>query len=85
MAAQQINFEIYPDGYAGKLRKKMAEKLDVSEDNLLFGSGSDEIIVIIARALLGPGTNTIMATPTFPQYAHHAKIEGADSQRNSID
>ena len=56
----------------------MAEKLGVSEDNLLFGSGSDEIIVLIARALLGPGTNTILATPTFPQYAHHAKIEGAD-------
>ena len=77
LATQQINFEIYPDGYAGKLRKKMAEKLNVLESNLLFGSGSDEIIVIIARALLGPGTNTIVATPTFPQYGHHAEIEGA--------
>ena len=78
LAAQQINFEVYPDGYAGKLRKKMAEKLNVTESNLLFGSGSDEIIVIIARALLGPGKNTIAATPTFPQYGHHAKIEGAE-------
>lgn len=78
LSAEAINFEIYPDGYAGKLRKKMAEKLGVEENSLLFGSGSDEIIVIIARALLGPGTNTILATPTFPQYAHHAKIEGAE-------
>ena len=76
-ATEQIDFEIYPDGYAGNLRKKMSEKLGVAEDSLLFGSGSDEIIVLIARALLGPGTNTIVATPTFPQYAHHAKIEGA--------
>lgn len=72
-----INYEVYPDGYAGILRTKMAEKLGVAEDRLIFGSGSDELIVIIARALLGPGTNTILATPTFPQYAHHAKIEGA--------
>lgn len=78
LATKQIDFEIYPDGYAGKLRKKMAAKLNVSESNLMFGSGSDEIIVIIARALLGPGTNTIVATPTFPQYGHHAKIEGAE-------
>lgn len=78
LATEQIEFEIYPDGYAGKLRTKMAEKLGVAENNLLFGSGSDEIIVIIARALLGPGTNTIAATPTFPQYSHHAKIEGAE-------
>ncbi len=73
-----INYEIYPDGYAGMLRTKMAEKLAVPEDRLIFGSGSDELIVIIARALLGEGTNTIVATPTFPQYAHHAKIEGAE-------
>ena len=73
-----INYEIYPDGYAGILRTKMAEKLAVPEDHLIFGSGSDELIVIIARALLGEGTNTIVATPTFPQYAHHAKIEGAE-------
>lgn len=70
--------EIYPDGYAGNLRTKIATKLGIGEDELLFGSGSDEIIVIIARALLGEGTNTICATPTFPQYKHHALIEGAE-------
>lgn len=73
----QIEAEMYPDGYATDLREKLASKLGVSEDTLIFGSGSDEIIVIIVRALLGQGANTIMATPTFPQYAHHAKIEGA--------
>lgn len=77
LAKKEVEFEIYPDGYAGNLRSKIAEKLNVAENQLLFGSGSDEIIVIIARALLGPGTNTIAATPTFPQYGHHAKIEGA--------
>lgn len=73
-----LQTEIYPDGHAGPLRKKVAEKHQVGEDALLFGNGSDEIVTIISRALLGPGTNTIMATTTFPQYAHNAKIEGAE-------
>ena len=34
--------------------------------------------MIISRALLSEGTNTVMATPTFPQYAHNAKVEGAE-------
>lgn len=78
LSVTDIASELYPDGYASRLRTKMAVKLGVQEEALLFGSGSDELIVIIARALLGPGTNTVMATPTFPQYAHAAKIEGAD-------
>lgn len=78
LASGALALETYPDGYAGKLRTKIANKLKVDEKELLFGSGSDEIIVIIARALLGEGTNTICATPTFPQYKHHALIEGAE-------
>ena len=78
LAKGKIEFEMYPDGNASGLRKKLSEKLGVGQDALLFGGGSDEIIVIISRALLGPGKNTVMATPTFPQYAHNAKIEGAE-------
>lgn len=70
--------EIYPDGYAASLRETIASTLEIKPEELLFGSGSDEIIVIITRALLGKGTNTICARPTFPQYRHHAVIEGAD-------
>lgn len=70
--------EIYPDGYAESLRETIASAVKIAPEELLFGSGSDEIIVIIARALLGEGTNTICARPTFPQYGHHAVIEGAE-------
>nr|WP_225941926.1 histidinol-phosphate transaminase [Sporosarcina limicola] len=70
--------ELYPDGYANGLRKKLAEKHGVDESTLLFGNGSDEIVSIITRALLDEGVNTVMATPTFPQYGHNAKIEGAE-------
>jgi len=78
LTSAAIQHEIYPDGYAGGLRKKLAEKHGVNETSLLFGNGSDEIIMIISRALLGKGVNTVMATPTFPQYAHNARIDGAE-------
>ncbi len=69
---------MYPDGYAANIRKDIASFLHVDEQQLIFGNGSDEIILILCRALLGPGTNTVCAVPSFPQYKHNAVIEGAE-------
>src|SRR5690606_25481727 len=44
---------------------------------LIFGAGSDEVILMIARAFIVPGDETIMADETFPQYKHNAEIENA--------
>lgn len=74
----EYNFAFYPDGYSAILRYKLAEKLNVHPEQIVFGSGSDEVITFICRAFLSEGTNTVMASPTFPQYRHHALIEGAE-------
>ncbi|MCM3180154.1 histidinol-phosphate transaminase [Cytobacillus horneckiae] len=71
-------FALYPDGYATKLRQALAADLNVEPEQLIFGNGSDETIMMLSRALLTPETNTVMATPTFPQYKHNAIIEGAE-------
>lgn len=68
---------IYPDGYARELREKVSRKLGVKETELLFGNGSDEVILILCRSILSKGDNIVTATPTFPQYRHNAVIEGA--------
>lgn len=70
--------EIYPDGYAATIRKKVADFINIDEEQLIFGNGSDEVVQIICRTFLEPGANTVMATPTFPQYRHNALIEGAE-------
>src|SRR5690625_1100602 len=69
---------IYPDRHASQLRTSLASRLSIKEEQLIFGNGSDEIVQIISRTFLYPGVNTVMATPTFPQYKHHALIDGAD-------
>lgn len=69
---------IYPDGYATELREAVAKKLNVDEESLIFGNGSDEVIEILSRSILHPGDNIVTAWPTFSQYRHNAIIEGAD-------
>lgn len=69
---------LYPDGYATDIRDALSKHLNVAPKQLIFGNGSDENIQIISRALLQPGYNTVMATPTFPQYKHNAILEGAE-------
>lgn len=67
---------IYPDGYTEEPRIAISEKLQMDQDELLFGSGSEEIIQIICRAFVQPGTNTVMAANSFPQYKHNTLVEG---------
>ena len=51
----------YPDGGAFYLKKKLADKLGVESENVLFGCGSNELIVFLCHAFMGPGKNLIMA------------------------
>lgn len=78
LASDHSDHAIYPDGYAQILRTAVAKHLNVNETQLLFGNGSDDLIAIVTRALLYPGVNTVMATPSFSQYRHNAEVEGAE-------
>lgn len=75
---------VYPDGYSRLLREKVAEELQLSEKQLIFGNGSDEVILILCRAILSPGDNIVTAVPTFPQYKHNAVIEGTEVKEVSL-
>ena len=69
---------LYPDANATNLREVVAKRYDVAPESLIFGNGSDELISIIARTFFEPGTHTVVPTPSFTQYVHNAKVEGAD-------
>ncbi|WP_163969648.1 histidinol-phosphate transaminase [Oceanobacillus halotolerans] len=72
------SFMLYPDGNASQLREATASHLGVDEKQLIFTNGTDELVQVISRAMLEPGKNTVMASPTFPQYKQAAIIEGAE-------
>src|SRR5699024_6682034 len=53
------DFKKYPDSYANEDRNKIASTLNVSDEQLVFGAGSDDISTFICRAYLSEGTNTV--------------------------
>ncbi|PGS05848.1 MULTISPECIES: histidinol-phosphate transaminase [Bacillus] len=76
---------LYPDGGAVELRQTIAEKLQVQKEQIICGSGLDEVIQIISRAILCKGDNVVTAGETFPQYRHHAVIEGCEVKEVALN
>ncbi len=68
----------YPDGGAGELRSAIAARWGVSQEMVVVGNGSDEILVMIAGALIEPGTNAVTAAHTFSQYSFATRIFGGE-------
>src|SRR5690625_751579 len=79
LAAEAVLRDIhrYPDGAHRSLIRRLAAHLDVPEDFLVVGNGSDEVLKLIGEAYLDPGDEVIYADPTFSEYAYVARLCGA--------
>jgi histidinol-phosphate aminotransferase len=64
----------YPDSGCGELAGKLAERLGVTPDCLVFGHGSDELLRLIAQTYLSPEDEVIYGQPSFPVYAMDAQL-----------
>jgi histidinol-phosphate aminotransferase len=58
----------YPDGACFALRAKLAARLGVAPEQLVFGCGADEILELVAKAFLGAGDECVYAWPSFAMY-----------------
>jgi histidinol-phosphate aminotransferase len=67
----------YPDGASFALRKVLAGRLGVETNQLVFGAGADEILELLAKAFLGPGSEAVFAWPSFAMYPIVVKGMGA--------
>lgn len=75
-AAADVNR--YPDGGCFYLRQVLSKKLGVSGDKLVFGNGSDELIILALRAFVHPQEEVIISDPTFMVYKIGSRIVEAD-------
>ena len=75
----------YPDGACFRLRTKLAARLGVEPGQLVFGCGSDEILELIAKAMLGPGDEMVFAWPSFAMYPIVCEGMGAAPVRVPLD
>jgi histidinol-phosphate aminotransferase len=73
--AQAVNF--YPDGSAYKLRQTLAARFGVDPASVIIGNGSNELVQMLALALLEPGDEVVMPVPTFPRYEPLARMMNA--------
>lgn len=67
----------YPDGDCYYLREILAKQLAVARNQLIFGNGSDELIILAVRAFVSQGDEVVIAKPSFLIYDIAARIAGA--------
>jgi histidinol-phosphate aminotransferase len=74
--AEHQGYHIYPDPDQRRLRAALAEYVGVPAEHIVAGAGSDELIDLLARVLLGPGDRVVDLVPTFGMYAFTAAVCG---------
>ena len=67
----------YPQGPCTYLKRKMAARLGVGEDMIVFSNGADNCLRIIGCTFLNSGDEVIVAHPAFPVYGIVARVMGA--------
>jgi len=72
------NVALYPDGSCYQLKKALAPHWGVSEEQLIIGNGSDELIHYIGITFLCPGDEVIQADPSFVRYEAAAVLNNCE-------
>lgn len=75
----------YPDGTSYRLRTALADGLDVTAAQLVFGCGSSELLELLAKAFLGEDDEIVYAWPSFAMYPIVAKGMGATPVQVPLD
>ena len=80
-AIARTPLERYPDARAAELKARIAERTGVRPEELLIGSGSDEVIAILLTSLSQPRPRAPQAvvlapTPTFVMYRFTGRVHG---------
>lgn len=67
---------IYPDGYCFNLRKKVAGIYGICENQVIFGSGIDEIIELLGKTFLNPEDEIVVSEHAFIRYKMAGDLMG---------
>ncbi|PDV99225.1 pyridoxal phosphate-dependent aminotransferase [Candidatus Chloroploca asiatica] len=67
----------YPDRSCVRLRQALAERHACEPEAILPGNGANELIHLVARALLHPGDTVLVIGPTYGEYAYASELMGA--------
>ncbi|MCY7391755.1 MAG: aminotransferase class I/II-fold pyridoxal phosphate-dependent enzyme, partial [Leptolyngbyaceae cyanobacterium CAN_BIN12] len=68
----------YPNPFANDFRQAISEVLEVPQDWIIVGNGSDDILNILIRACAEPGRSVVYPVPTYVLYRTLAEIQPAN-------
>lgn len=75
--AEAGSLERYPDGSAAALRQAIGRAFGLNPDRIVCGTGSDELLNLLAHAYLGPGDEAIFTEHGFLVYRIVTQGNGA--------
>ncbi len=70
----------YPDPYQRSLKALLAKQKGASEENMLLGNGSDEVLDLIYRAFCEPNQDNVITLP--PTYGMYKVLAGINAVEN---
>jgi histidinol-phosphate aminotransferase len=74
----ECNGNRYPSIDAAPLRAALAKDMGFSQNQILCGNGSDEILQMIVQAFIDPNDTIVTMAPTFSMYQFFAEVQGAN-------
>lgn len=80
LAAAQASLKeiaLYPDGAGFSLKVKLCERLGLSQENIVLGNGSNDVLDMAARAFLGSASSAVYAQHAFAVYPIATLTAGA--------
>jgi len=69
---------MYPEGSSMDLRQKVAAHFGIDDDMVIIGNGADNILLLIAQALVDEGDEVITGDPSFSVYESVTRIMGGN-------
>lgn len=67
----------YPDGNGFELKQAVSRHHDVGMNQIVLGNGSNDVLEMVARALLGPGRSAVYSKHAFAVYPLATLAAGA--------
>ena len=74
----EIDPRIYPRDEKTEFKEALSKYVKVSPDQIVTGTGSDQLIDLISRAFLKRGDLALIVTPTFSMYERCVRTLGAE-------
>ena len=71
------NYHIYPDAAQTELRHELERYTGMPADQIVAGSGSDQLIELLIKLFATHGDEIITMGPSFPMYRFYAILAGA--------